>query len=229
MTDTKTFLDEHHKIAELLTARTLSQPAMYPGEAIRFAILEALKEAPGREEVEYLRTCSMTELAARNPNAMDYVTRADKAFKVVEMVKAWGESTKWVPPTNQETEMVRAAKEVHAVRNDGKPDKRPANCRHRLQDEGKSYPRSGCAACGKTITTGLGRECTWNETVTDKRQPPRTGDYPDAAMRLMKDYATGRRWLPSFDVPFSKGITAAQAREAAHLLNQLAEYLEQEQ
>lgn len=39
-------------------------------------------------------------------------------------------------------------------------DTRPANCRFSLQDEGKSHPRSACAACGKTITTGLGRCCT---------------------------------------------------------------------
>lgn len=38
-------------------------------------------------------------------------------------------------------------------------DQRPANCRHRLQDEGKSYPRSSCAGCGKNIITGLGRTC----------------------------------------------------------------------
>lgn len=40
------------------------------------------------------------------------------------------------------------------------PHTRPANCRFRLQDEGKSYPRSSCAACGKTISTGLGNHCT---------------------------------------------------------------------
>ena len=38
-------------------------------------------------------------------------------------------------------------------------DTRPVSCRHRLQDEGKAYPRSSCAACGATITTGLGRYC----------------------------------------------------------------------
>lgn len=38
-------------------------------------------------------------------------------------------------------------------------DPRPQGCRFRLQDEGRAYPRSGCAACGKTITTGLGRAC----------------------------------------------------------------------
>lgn len=27
-------------------------------------------------------------------------------------------------------------------------DERPANCRNRLRDEGKVYPRSGCAVCG---------------------------------------------------------------------------------
>jgi hypothetical protein len=40
-------------------------------------------------------------------------------------------------------------------------DTRPENCRHRLQDENKPYPRSGCAACGKTVMTGLGRECSY--------------------------------------------------------------------
>lgn len=27
-------------------------------------------------------------------------------------------------------------------------DTRPSNCRNRLRDEGKAYPRSGCASCG---------------------------------------------------------------------------------
>lgn len=39
-------------------------------------------------------------------------------------------------------------------------DLRPKDCRFRLQDEGKGYPRSACTACGKTIMTGLGKECT---------------------------------------------------------------------
>jgi hypothetical protein len=38
-------------------------------------------------------------------------------------------------------------------------DLRPANCRFRLADEGKAYPRSSCAACGASITTGLGTHC----------------------------------------------------------------------
>lgn len=38
-------------------------------------------------------------------------------------------------------------------------DPPPANCRHRLQDEGKSYPRSSCQACGANIMTGLGLAC----------------------------------------------------------------------
>lgn len=38
-------------------------------------------------------------------------------------------------------------------------DERPANCRFRLQEERKAYPRSSCPACGRTITTGLGMRC----------------------------------------------------------------------
>lgn len=38
-------------------------------------------------------------------------------------------------------------------------DNRPSNCRFRLKDEGKGYPKSGCQACGKNIMTGLGKEC----------------------------------------------------------------------
>lgn len=39
-------------------------------------------------------------------------------------------------------------------------DMRPHNCRFRLQDEGKAYPRSSCSACKKTIMTGLDKNCT---------------------------------------------------------------------
>lgn len=45
-------------------------------------------------------------------------------------------------------------------------DKRPANCRFRLQDEGKPYPRSSCTACGKSVATGLGSHCTHAEPVS---------------------------------------------------------------
>jgi hypothetical protein len=38
-------------------------------------------------------------------------------------------------------------------------DTRPENCRFRLKDEGKPYPRSSCQGCGKTIRTGLGNSC----------------------------------------------------------------------
>lgn len=42
-------------------------------------------------------------------------------------------------------------------------DGRPANCRFRLQDEGKAYPRSGCRACGRNIATGLMGRCTMRD------------------------------------------------------------------
>lgn len=34
-------------------------------------------------------------------------------------------------------------------------DTRPYNCRARLRDENKAYPRSGCESCKTTIITGL--------------------------------------------------------------------------
>jgi hypothetical protein len=45
-------------------------------------------------------------------------------------------------------------------------DPRPINCRFRLVDEGKAYPRSSCTGCGRTITTGLGRSCHHVATIT---------------------------------------------------------------
>jgi hypothetical protein len=46
-------------------------------------------------------------------------------------------------------------------------DTRPKECRFRLQDEGKSYPRSSCFACNKGILTGLGKSCSLQK---DKEQ-----------------------------------------------------------
>jgi len=43
-----------------------------------------------------------------------------------------------------------------------KVETRPDNCRHRLQEEGKSYPRSSCRACGKTVASGLGTKCEFD-------------------------------------------------------------------
>lgn len=37
-------------------------------------------------------------------------------------------------------------------------ERRPSKCRFRLKDEGKGYPRSGCAACGATVAN-LGTSC----------------------------------------------------------------------
>lgn len=57
-----------------------------------------------------------------------------------------------------------------------------------------------------------------------QRTPPRIDVYEDAAMRLDMH---GEKWIPTFLHGFMpQGITAEQAREAAHLLNQLAEWLD---
>lgn len=63
-----------------------------------------------------------------------------------------------------------------------------------------------------------------------KRVPPKPIHYPDAGLTLELAMFSGyfnnkTAYAPKFK-PFPSGITADQAREAAHLLNQLAEYLE---
>lgn len=43
---------------------------------------------------------------------------------------------------------------TQSVKIEGKTfDSRPPNCRHRLKDEHKPYPRSGCQGCGATAFT----------------------------------------------------------------------------
>lgn len=62
-------------------------------------------------------------------------------------------------------------------------DTRPTNCRFRLQDEGKAYPRSSCQACGKGVTTGLGSRCTEpasrSPAMTSEKAPDRIWADPD--------------------------------------------------
>jgi len=50
-------------------------------------------------------------------------------------------------------------------------DPRPENCRFRLQDIGKPYPRSGCGHCGRTIATGLGTSCQEQAAQTAAPDP----------------------------------------------------------
>jgi len=46
---------------------------------------------------------------------------------------------------------------------------RPAECRERLREEGKAYPKSGCRACGAGIATGL--KCKHAPATEDKEAP----------------------------------------------------------
>jgi len=67
-------------------------------------------------------------------------------------------------------------------------DARPANCRFRLQDEGKSYPRSSCTACGRTVGTGLGTACaTWKADYEKT-----SGDEEEKSCAQWKDARTHR-------------------------------------
>ncbi len=40
-------------------------------------------------------------------------------------------------------------------------EKRPARCRNRLRDEGKSYPRSNCAECRWSLKSGTLLGCPY--------------------------------------------------------------------
>lgn len=64
--------------------------------------------------------------------------------------------------------------------------------------------------------------------MTDQvRKPPATGYYADAAMSLHTHVLYPNRYYPKFnEAMVTHGITADQAREAAHLLNQLAEWID---
>lgn len=44
-------------------------------------------------------------------------------------------------------------------------DCRPVNCRFRLMDEGKYYPKSACNSCGRTVFDGLGDKCPEGATT----------------------------------------------------------------
>lgn len=94
-------------------------------------------------------------------------------------------------------------------------DNRPTNCRFRLMDEGKTYPRSMCNACGKTIMSGLGKECTTLPAA------PAPDDRPAARKNLI-ERLKGIQLL-AFDVPGNLKMTEINAtiQEAARELQQI--------
>lgn len=108
-------------------------------------------------------------------------------------------------------------------------DLRPADCRFRLVDEGKPYPRSRCRACGKGIATGLGRHCTVAATpapvaggraeqiravaeiIANHAEPDGLGDwcgYADAAREIIAALATS----PATPEPASSPATMEGVR-----------------
>ena len=65
-------------------------------------------------------------------------------------------------------------------------DTRPIDCRFRCQDEMRAYPRSSCHACKKTITTGLGRECSMvRDVAKEVRDDLKLIDYPTEAGKVV--------------------------------------------
>jgi hypothetical protein len=88
-------------------------------------------------------------------------------------------------------------------------DTRPPNCRFRLRDEGKAYPRSGCLGCGKTITTGLGTECSIAAAPSTVEQFERQID-ADAA-----EWDTATKKYLDAQVTLANAINASDLSESA--------------
>lgn len=93
----------------------------------------------------------------------------------------------------------KAADEVQAAlsspASSSPAEKRPANCRNRLRDEGKPYPKSGCASCGNGGMMG----CP-HERKAPSPAPAQAGTPPEAlpasgveAVRLMRERDEARR------------------------------------
>jgi hypothetical protein len=80
-----------------------------------------------------------------------------------------------------------------------KADTRPSDCRFRLQDEGKPYPRSGCSACKNSITSGLGRYC--HSAPSEPKAPKEIGnaEYLETAIGLIREAKSEPRPVDHLD------------------------------
>lgn len=68
---------------------------------------------------------------------------------------------------------------VNAI--NGTQDRRPLNCRFRLQEAGQPYPRSSCNACAGNILTGLGNQC---RMVKAEAAPEPENPYKDELLKI---------------------------------------------
>lgn len=93
-------------------------------------------------------------------------------------------------------------------------DPRPVNCRHRLQDEHKPYPRSSCQACGATVMTGLGKSCKQMPSVmpvvsVQEMQTSAGADYfvhIRVADRTVTPHVFKQRWKAEYEVDHWKWL-----------------------
>lgn len=63
-----------------------------------------------------------------------------------------------MPTINAREAAIAAQRLAVALAKPQRVEKRPANCRNRLRDEGKAYPKSGCASCGNGGIMGCPHE-----------------------------------------------------------------------
>lgn len=103
-------------------------------------------------------------------------------------------------------------------------DARPVDCRFRLQDEGKPYPRSSCSGCGRTITTGLGKSCHRVPAVADLQR-----QLSEAVERAEKAEGWARDWHGIVDtICVVLGFGSIDAQDAVAAIRAKFEQAERE-
>lgn len=105
-------------------------------------------------------------------------------------------------------------------------DQRPADCRQRLIDEGKAYPKSSCLACGLSVfAPGFGENCaSYAEKVEVVVGRERT---PSEQIRYLAD-KLGEQLGPAQSLIDGTVIALRQAAERVQQLEVLAHPEERE-
>lgn len=165
--------------------------AMSDNEALRNIVWQYVPDPRYVEEMVYDLTC----LTSLSPALPEVVGVRERLATVVE--NQFGDAVTarairgHIPYTMITVEMVLAA-----LRPDDARGEKPTNCRNRLRDEGKLYPRSGCAHC----KDGGMRGCPFERSTLAPDEAPKAKDSGEmreqgqaegfaAAVQQLRDYS----------------------------------------
>lgn len=130
-------------------------------EADNEAILAAIDDLKNSRDLAEANVSVLAETVADVAKELGCEPDGEKILAAIDRVRS-AEPTITITRANVDQIVGWAIEQYQSgkAKGDASVDFRPKNCRFRLADEHKTYPRSGCNACGKTIATGLGRECS---------------------------------------------------------------------